>query len=46
MVAAGLCAAAQTQVIDYLVTEKRSTKSLDFYRAAVSDTAVILETVI
>lgn len=43
MVAAGLYAAAQTQVIDYPVTEKRSTESLEIYRAVVSDTAVILE---
>lgn len=34
---------AQTQIIDYPVTGERTTESLEFYRAEVSDTAVILQ---
>lgn len=39
----GLCAAAQTRIIDYPVTGLRTAKSLDFYQAALSDTAVLLK---
>lgn len=39
----GLCATAQTSVIDYPVTGERTTSSLEFYQVEVSDTAVILK---
>lgn len=39
----GLCATAQTSVIDYPVIGERTTHSLEFYQVEVSDTAVILK---